>query len=250
MCYEESFLAALDYFFDMNGKLRKNASKYTTGNVLSLDIGASTSDLVIVQDMKYLEHTGQTVKIGGNVARQYMQNWVSQTYGFDAPDETLERAIAEGRLQMGNGYVECSEAVCSAKKELARDIVNHITNYFRAVNIPIQMLRAIVVSGGGSMPGSYVDEGGNTMSTSPSVTKYITEYLLDVCPDVEVEQMERNPRMSNIHGLFVRAKLDTVVCKAANGSGRNSKIKGNNAKADSEAASKGSDSAEDSADNE
>lgn len=210
MAYEESFMALLDFFFQMNGALRPEAAKYGTGNLLSLDIGASTTDLAIVQDMQYMEHTGRTIKVGGNVTRQIMQDWVVQNYGFDAPDATLEQAIAEGRIQMGNGYDDCSEAVKMAKRELAKSIVNQVQSYFRSVNIPIQTLRAIVVSGGGSMQGSYVNENNEEVVTSPSVSEYITEYLLQICGNVEVEQMKQSPRLANVTGLFIRASMDML----------------------------------------
>jgi hypothetical protein len=69
VCYEESFMAMLSYFFDMNGKMKESAKKYATGCLLSLDIGASTTDIAIVQGGKYLEMSGQTYRTGGNVAR-------------------------------------------------------------------------------------------------------------------------------------------------------------------------------------
>lgn len=213
MAYEESFLATLDFFFEQTGKIRPEGVKYSHGNLLSLDIGASTTDLTIIQDMKYLEHTGSTVRVGGNLARQWLQDWVVQEYGFDPPTAMLEQAIAEGRMQKGNGYVDCSEAVKSAKKHMAQAIVNQVTGYFRKVGIPIQTLRAVVVSGGGSMQGMYVNEAGQEVVTSPSVSEYITEYLRAICEDVEVEQMKHSPRLANVSGLFIRASMDMLKLK-------------------------------------
>lgn len=205
--YEESFMALLSYFFEMNGSVKDKAKQYATGNLLSLDIGASTTDLAVVQNMRYVEKSGQTYKTGGNIARDFLIDSIRAEYGFDTPIEMAELAMAEGRIQMGNTYQDCSEAVNSAKKALAEQIVGQIQEYFRKVNIPIQTIRAIIVSGGGSMEGQYIDGTGNVVKTSRPTSDFITEELNKVCAGVCVEQAD-NPRLANISGLFIRANLD------------------------------------------
>lgn len=205
--YEESFMALLSYFFRMDGSVKDAAKQYATGNLLSLDIGASTTDLAVVQNMRYVEKSGQTYKTGGNIARDFLIDSIRAEYGFDTPIEMAELAMAEGRIQMGNTYQDCSEAVNSAKKALAEQVVGQIQEYFRKVNIPIQTIRAIIVSGGGSMEGQYVDENGNVVKTSKPTSDFITEELHKVCAGVCVEQAD-NPRLANISGLYIRANLD------------------------------------------
>lgn len=205
--FEESAMAIVAYFFELNGGMREEAKKFAQGNVLSIDIGASTTDLAVVQNMKYIEQTGKTYKTGGNIARESIIDYIRGEYGFDAPDDVADMAIAEGRLQMGNTYVDCSEAVENAKSKLASSIVTQIQSYFRSINIPIQTVRAVVVSGGGSMAGEYTDEDGTTHITSRSVSEYITESLSTLCKGIEVEQFSNSPRMANITGLFIQASF-------------------------------------------
>lgn len=206
--FEESFLAIMSYFFNMDGSVRDTASKYASGSILSLDIGASTTDLAVVTNMKYLEKSGQTYKTGGNVARDYLANYIRANAGYDVTDEMAESAIAEGRIQYGNDYMDCSDAVSEAKRELANQIVNQMQTYFRMVNIPMQTIRAIVVSGGGSMEGFYVDGNGETHHTSNPISDYITDELSKVCSGIMVERFEENPRMANVMGLFIRANIE------------------------------------------
>lgn len=206
-CFEESFMAILSYFFDVNGKLREKAKKYSTGNILSLDIGASTTDLVVVSDMKYIERSGQTYKTGGNVAREFLRDDLRALYGYDVPEELADMAMAEGRIQMGNRYEDISKYVEAAKQKFAAQVVEQMQSYFRKVNIPIQSIRAIIVSGGGSMRSEYVDESGNVVITSEPMSYYITKELNKVCPGVEVES-HIDARLANIYGLFIRANID------------------------------------------
>jgi len=214
-CYEESFLALLAYFFDMNGKPKPAAQKYGYGNVLGLDIGASTTDLAVASNMRYIEKSGQTFKTGGNIARDFLADDLRAMYGFDVPVEIAEMAIAEGRIQLGNTYEDISKYVESAKKKFAEQVVEQIQGYFRKINIPIQSIRAIVVSGGGSMRSEYVDENMNIVITSQPMSHYITEELHKVCPGIEVEPYSENPRYANISGLFIRASIDVARRKAA-----------------------------------
>lgn len=211
--YEESFMAMLAYFFDMNGAIREQAKQFAKGNVLSMDIGASTTDLTVVQDMRYLEKSGQTFKTGGNIARDFLIDDFRGVYGFDAPIDMAELAMAEGRVQMGNTYQDCSEAVDKAKRQFAAQIVEQMQGYFRKVNIPIQTIRAIIVSGGGSMQGQYIDDEGKIITTSKPISYFITSELSKVCPGVAVEQFSDNPRLANITGLYIRAKIDMLKKK-------------------------------------
>ena len=219
-CFEESFLAMISYFFNMNGSVRDSSKKYSSGNVLSMDIGASTTDLAITTDRRYIEKSGQTYRNGGNVARDILIDLVRTEYSFDLPSEYADIAMAEGRMQMGNNYVDVSELVKEAKKQFAASIVEQIQSYFRKVNIPIQSIRAIIVSGGGSMRSEYVDPEGNVLVTSEAMSYYITEELNNICSGVEVEAHSDNPRLANITGLYIRAMID--IRKKAKAAGSDS----------------------------
>lgn len=207
-CYAESYMAIMSYFFDQNGQIREEAKKYTHGNILSLDIGASTTDLAVVKNMVYQEQSGQTYKTGGNVAREFLIDALRDKYGFDVPHEGADQAMAEGRIQMGNAYDDIPELVADAKQKFAASVVEQIQGYFRKVNIPIQSIRAIIVSGGGSMHSEYVDKDGDIKITSEPMSYYITKELNQVCPGVVVEHYSNNPRLANIAGLFIRANVD------------------------------------------
>lgn len=207
-CYEESFMAILSYFFEMTGVPKEKAKQYMSGNILSLDIGASTTDIAIVKDGRYLDKSGQTYKTGGNIARDFLTNVIRGEYGFDLPPSDADQAMAEGRLQMGNTYVDISNAVANAKMTCAKGIAASMQTYFRQVEIPIQTIRAIIVSGGGSMHSQYVNESGEVVVTSDPMSSYITEALKEICTGVAVESYGDSPRLANITGLFIRAKVD------------------------------------------
>lgn len=109
---------------------------------------------------------------------------------------------------MGNSYEDISSLVESAKQRFAAQVVEQMHGYFRKVNIPIQTIRAIIVSGGGSMRSEYVAEDGSVVVTSQPMSYYITQELNKVCPGVEVEPHVLDARLANIYGLFIRSNID------------------------------------------
>ena len=92
--------------------------------------------------------------------------------------------------------------------ECAKGIATSMQTYFRSIGIPIQSIRAIIVSGGGSMHSQYVNEDGEVIVTSEPMSKYITEAFKEICDGVVVESYGGSPRTANISGLFIRAKVD------------------------------------------
>lgn len=208
--FEESFMAMVSYFFTMQGTPREEAKPYMSGQVLSLDIGASTTDIAIIRNGRYLDKSGQTYKEGGNIARDELIDLVQEEYAFALPIEDAERTMAEGRLQLGSSYKVISDLVADSKKVLANQIVNNITHYFQRKEIPLQSIQAIIVSGGGSMQSQYVNEQAEVVKTSEPISMYITESLRKVCPEIVVVPYGEDARLANIRGLFVRAKVDSV----------------------------------------
>lgn len=214
--FEESVMAMASFFFAMTGVPREEARKYMTGKVLSLDIGASTSDLAIISDGKFLDVTGRTVKVGGNVARDTFINLVIEEEGYQIPNADAERAIAEGRIVSGSGYTNVGELVTEAKKDLAKKIVAQLNTYFTNINTPIKSIKAIVVSGGGSMEGQYVDENGEIIKTSEPLSKFVTEELKKISPNTEVVAYGEDARFANVKGLFIRGKVIMAKIAMAN----------------------------------
>jgi hypothetical protein len=209
-CYEESYMASTSFFFNMNGVIKEQNKKYLTGNVLSLDIGASTTDLAIIKDGRYLEKTGQTYRAGGNEVRDYVQNMVCARYDMELSVDAAEKCITEGRLQQGNSYVDVSDILADAKAALAKKLMNHLEFYFKRIEIDIKLINAIIVSGGGSVQSQYVDRDGNIVKTSEPMSYYVTKELTAISSGTDVVAYGDEARFANVKGLFIRAKLQAV----------------------------------------
>lgn len=205
--FAESVMAMASFFFNMNGVPKVENKEYMSGKVLSLDIGASTSDVAIIENGKFLDKTGRTIKTGGNVARGSFINYITSEEGYELPEADAEVAIAEGRIPYGSTYKEVGSVVEQAKRDLANQLIRPLSTYFNQIEVPIQSIKAIVVSGGGSMSGQYINDNGEVVKTSEPLSKYVTEAIQSICAGVKAVPYGEDARFANIKGLFIRAKL-------------------------------------------
>ena len=213
--FEESLMALTSFFFNMNGTLRDEHKKYFTGITLSLDIGASTSDLAVTKAGRYMDKSGNTYMIGGNVARDALADSIRANYVIDLPIEDLNKTMIEGRLQSGNNYDDVSALVSEAKMDLARQLVSHVQTYFQRIEIPLRTVNTIVVSGGGSMQSQYVNDEGEVIKTSEPMSYFVTQELTKISNGTAVVEYGEDARFANIKGLFIRAKIDQVAAAKA-----------------------------------
>lgn len=204
-CLAESHMATTSFIFNIDGSLNQQTAKFLTGNLLSIDIGASTTDLAVLQNGQFLEKTGKTYKIGGNLVRDLVAEYIQQEFGYEADNTTAEQAVAEGRVPSGSNYIDFSDFVKRAKEEFAIQVTNNMNTYFTIVGIPLQNFKGVVVSGGGSMSSEYVTDEGETVKTSEPMSYYISERLKAICNGIEVLYIGDEPRLANIKGMFVRA---------------------------------------------
>lgn len=209
--HEESYLALMSFLFTREGKLREENKECLKGYTLSVDIGASTSDLGITKDGKYLEKSGKTYKTGGNVAREYLVDSIREEFGYDLPVEEAEVVMSEGRLKIGATYRQVTDYVESAKKHLADELIGLIMTYFRQVNIPIQMISNIVVSGGGSLESYYTDDNDEEIITSRPTSQFLTDKIHEICKEVNVIYYGKKARLANITGLFIQACMEEII---------------------------------------
>lgn len=214
-CVEESFLTLISFFFNISGGFRHEALPYQKGNVLGIDIGASTTDLAVVKDAKFVDKSGQTYKIGGNFVLDLVADDIRAKFGYDPERDELQKAVETGKIQQGATLVDVSGAVIEAKKEFAVKLVDMMQSYFTKIAMQPHTFKAVIVGGGGSMKSEYTDENGVLYETSQAMSDYIWNEFKRICPSVPVIQVSEDPRHANITGLYIRALVDKLAKQRA-----------------------------------
>lgn len=203
-CYEESRLAMMEFIFD--DKYREKSQKISSCNVLSIDIGASTTDLAIFKRGQFINKTGRTFRIGGNLVRDRVTDSIRKQFGIEIPAEEVDRCISEGRVQRGTQMTLIEDIIAEGKELVAEQIISRLDTYFASLDMSIDQISYIVVSGGGSMSSSYIDDEGKLHETSRPMSDYITDALQNSCEWVEVLYFGDEPRSANIKGLGIIAQ--------------------------------------------
>ena len=202
--YAESVLAVVAFLFNQDATQRTEMAKYNKGYILGFDIGASTADLVLIKDRRFIEHSGYTCKLGGNIIDDLMRSEIRRKFGTEVSNDDIIEAVRTGRLAYGSSYKDVSAELQKCKKQYASMLFEKVETYFASNNIGLQSIKAVFMSGGGSMQSSYMDESGKEVVTSPSVGEYIDEMLKKVCDSVDmVLSPSVNPRECNIVGLIL-----------------------------------------------
>jgi len=145
-CYEESRMAGIAF-------LPQLSDDHRDGIVLSVDIGAGTTDLALFSGGVFYERSAKTYRVGGNTAREYLIDAISSEYDYELPGHEANDVVSTGLLKLGNKKVSVVDQVNDAKGRFADDIVDQIQQYFRSIKVPVQTVNAFLVSGGGSMAG-------------------------------------------------------------------------------------------------
>ena len=211
---QESFLAMMAFNVDKTGRKTEFYNEYSSGDVMSIDIGASTTDIVVFQNGKYVEHSAHTVASGGNVAIQFfIEEFRRGEQGYKITKEQAKEAFCTGRTRDGNTWKDVSKYVDRAKRRFSDKVISDLRDYFEAKNLTEQAIRAICISGGGSMESSYVENGVVIKTTEP-MSYYITEYIKESSPNLVVKQYDGNSRHANVDGLDVLAKFHSARMKA------------------------------------
>ena len=190
-CFEESRMAGVAFMEQLTDEVKQ-------GTVLSVDIGAGTTDLALFQNGQFREYSAKTYKVGGNTAREFLIDLISDEYDFEPKREEADGVIASGVLKMGNSKVSVTHLVNEAKGKFAITLVERIQQYFRDIECPIQTVNAFLVSGGGSMAGGD--------KKARSTVSFVIDALSKVCPGVNTIAYDGDARLANLNGLCATAK--------------------------------------------
>ena len=211
-CFPESSAALTSFMLKLDGTPSDNYKAYGNKCIMSVDIGASTSDFILMEKGSIVEKTGRTFSTGGITAMEKITTRIQQMYSDIDEDDALNAAI-EGRINTGGGkYTVVSDIVNDAKRQVASTLVHQMDSYLRNNGKSLRNIDLIVVSGGGSLPSSYVNENNETVITSKPVSEFFVELLSKQSDGVDVKVVNHsdNPRMANLFGLYIRARLKEV----------------------------------------
>lgn len=215
----EGYCAYASLVYDKGRVFREGYSYLKDDTVLVFDIGAGTTDCMLIKENTLVQRSKHTVNQGGinvfNIVRQELR-----LDGIDIDTEDLERGLVKGFIKDGAKSMSIVDYVNKAKNTVATKIVSDFQDYLSISDIKMRSVGAIIVSGGGSMSDSEcpeIDTLGNKITAAvkqlapnaelvklPKVSKRVTD---EETGDSKVIEEELSPRLLNLIGASILAEV-------------------------------------------
>ena len=174
----EGLCAYMATVFDIGRKVRTDYKYLASETVLVADIGAGTTDFLLVNNNKLVQNSKFTVEMGGNqVAVRLSSALKKEPYNMSIGREKLEKAITEGKASKGAQKIDITEAIRQVRRKLGEELRNKIFDYFEEIDINISDIGYIILCGGGSI----TDKSG-----VESLGYYVADAIKAIAPSIGV----------------------------------------------------------------
>ena len=153
----EGFCAYVAVVFD-KGKVFRPENKFLTSEtVFVFDIGAGTTDCLLIKGNKLIQQSKFTIRQGGNnVVSLVKGNLNGQGLDLDASD--IEEGMNRGYVKDGIRKVDIIPIINEAKQTVAAKIISAFQSFIDQTDTKMRSIGYVLVCGGGSVQPSTTDE--------------------------------------------------------------------------------------------
>lgn len=214
----EGLSGFLGVFLDGKG-VRPGYEFLGQATTLVMDIGAGTTDLMVVSQGSPIESTKYTLPTGGNNVGALLSRRLQRS-GFGRV--TIDRArdaVISGLLQDGAQQEDVIEHVADAKSEVASTLVGGLKDFFEMTGFDGRSISHLLVVGGGAKVSekSGIEPISNYLvkemrSISPKLSLVDMPFESIVDEENEVVDVPVDTRLLNVNGAAyqIAASLVTV----------------------------------------
>lgn len=213
----EGYCAYAGVVYDIGQVYRADYKFLTEETVLVIDIGAGTSDILLIKNNKLVQNSKYTITQGGNNVYQLVRRKL-RIQGLDIDDDAIKNGIIKGKIKDGAKEISIVNIVNAAKAEVAQKIVTEIQDFFELTDTKIRSIGYVLVCGGGSMQDSDTQEIApmsnkiieyfKQLSGNSELVKIPTHLVQKELPDGDVVRVEEtiSPRELNLLGASILAE--------------------------------------------
>lgn len=214
----EGYCAYIGTVYDVGHVFRADYKYLTEEQVLVIDIGAGTTDFILINKNSLVQNSKYSLSLGGNNVFQLVKKKILFS-GMEVDDETIKEGVIKGYIKDGAKKVSIIEEVNQAKDEVARQIVAGIFGYFESSDIIVRKIGYVLVCGGGSMKDSECEEilpisiqimnNIKQMAKNCELIELPSHVIQKELPDGDIEKIEEqiSPRDLNLIGASIMAEL-------------------------------------------
>lgn len=214
--FAEGHSAFIGVLMSKDAQYRDGYDHLASDNILVADIGAGTTDFLIIREGDVIEETKFTMNTGGNnVVQSLAQSMKKQGYDFKESDYQSARSVMTGTIRDGAKQLDLVEEVKSAKERVAATLSSGLRDFFEVSSIDPRSINWLLVVGGGTMRA----ENENIEPLSDFLVNQMQGYSpniglvpppKDKVKDRETDEVvdkEVNPRLLNINGAGTLSEI-------------------------------------------
>lgn len=192
-----AFIAAMYALRD--GRLESRACNkiYETGDVLVIDIGAGTTDIVQIKDSDLVLNSKDTLRKGGRNIESICKQRLSKEYDYVPSDAAIREVFKTGYLMQGNTQHDVVDILNEAKNHFSGILYEYLVSYLERNELEIRAIKGLLVVGGGAL--ETVRDG---VVVSPKIAEQLVTYIQQLSKTIELVDIgDVDPRRMNIEGL-------------------------------------------------
>lgn len=176
--------AFYDYILDTNGQIVPERASNVQGTVMVVDPGYKTTDIVTMENGRYIETLSDQFNKGVSQIHQEVLRLIMSNHGIKKELKDMDEIVRTGRLFHNTKEYNVQNLIDQAAEPFATDIVDNLINLS---NDSLGSMQRIILSGGGSS----------------IIYPYIKKQLEDI---IEVDIME-DSEFCNTSGYYKYGKL-------------------------------------------
>lgn len=174
----EGFCAYAGVLYDTGLVFRKDYKFLKDETVLVLDVGAGTTDMLVIKDNKLVQNSRFTVDAGGNNIESKVKLALMQE-GYQLDAKAISDGIITGKIKAGSKYIDIIDKVNNAKEVVAGKIIDSVVTYIEGADMMMSSIGYLIICGGGS-----IDDA--TDSGIHSLSSLIMNKFKDYVPNAEL----------------------------------------------------------------
>lgn len=202
----EGFCAYIATVYDKGNVIRKDAKSLLKEATLVFDIGAGTTDVLVVKDNKIINSTMHSIERGGNNVQQLVKKSMrTECDNLRLPESEIAQGLIDGYVKDGSRTVDITEFVNSARDSVASYLISDLQSYLEETELSPRSINKVLICGGGA-----INKGG-----CKALSEAIVFYLKRLAPYVELVALpkdtvtgeELSPRVLNVRGASILAAV-------------------------------------------
>lgn len=139
--------AFYDYILDESGNIKNDKAESISGTVMVVDPGYRTSDIVTMENGRYLEPLSDQINKGVNQLHQEIVKLIMEKYNIKKEARDVDKLVREGKLFHNMKEYDLTGIISEAAIPFAEDIVEYL-HYIS--NDQLGSVQRVLLTGGGS----------------------------------------------------------------------------------------------------